>query len=168
MPRLINTNKAVLFSGLFCGPDPLSVSQPTEMTLKIMKYGGEGGIRTHDTVARMPHFECGAFDHSATSPLRWSALVRRGLSHSESLAGWQVVISSHFILLSSFYLDSFFALAYLRNPIGVDKSAPCPSRACAGHHRQPEFLGKSPEIPAQHRLIKRRPPVLTRAEPERT
>ena len=30
--------------------------------------GGEGGIRTHDTVARMPHFECGAFDHSATSP----------------------------------------------------------------------------------------------------
>jgi hypothetical protein len=30
--------------------------------------GGEGGIRTPDTVARMPHFECGAFDHSATSP----------------------------------------------------------------------------------------------------
>jgi hypothetical protein len=31
-------------------------------------YGGEGGIRTHDTLAGMPHFECGAFDHSATSP----------------------------------------------------------------------------------------------------
>ena len=30
--------------------------------------GGEGGIRTLDTVARIPHFECGAFDHSATSP----------------------------------------------------------------------------------------------------
>ena len=30
--------------------------------------GGEGGIRTLDTVARMPHFECGAFDLSATSP----------------------------------------------------------------------------------------------------
>ncbi len=30
--------------------------------------GGEGGIRTHDTLAGMPHFECGAFDHSATSP----------------------------------------------------------------------------------------------------
>src|SRR6476620_5907190 len=30
--------------------------------------GGEGGIRTHGTVARAPHFECGAFDHSATSP----------------------------------------------------------------------------------------------------
>ncbi|MBB3964388.1 hypothetical protein GGQ67_002045 [Rhizobium metallidurans] len=64
------------------------------------------------------------------------------------MAGWQVVISSHFILLSSFYLDSFFMLAYLRNPIGVDKSAPCPSRGRAGHHRQPEFPGKSPEIPA--------------------
>jgi hypothetical protein len=32
------------------------------------KGGGEGGIRTPDTVARMPHFECGAFNHSATSP----------------------------------------------------------------------------------------------------
>jgi hypothetical protein len=30
--------------------------------------GGEGGIRTPDTVARMPHFECGAFNRSATSP----------------------------------------------------------------------------------------------------
>jgi hypothetical protein len=31
-------------------------------------YGGEGGIRTPDRLAPMPHFECGAFDHSATSP----------------------------------------------------------------------------------------------------
>src|SRR5215813_1448587 len=43
--------------------------------------GGEGGIRTPDTVARMPHFECGAFNHSATSPYRsvmrpWCALSR--------------------------------------------------------------------------------------------
>jgi hypothetical protein len=37
--------------------------------------GGEGGIRTPDRLAPMPHFECGAFDHSATSPgcqNRWS------------------------------------------------------------------------------------------------
>ena len=34
------------------------------------EIGGEGGIRTHDTLASMPHFECGAFDHSATSPGR--------------------------------------------------------------------------------------------------
>lgn len=32
------------------------------------KNGGEGGIRTPGTVARTPHFECGAIDHSATSP----------------------------------------------------------------------------------------------------
>src|SRR5664279_103755 len=31
-------------------------------------FGGDGGIRTPDTVARMPHFECGAFNRSATSP----------------------------------------------------------------------------------------------------
>ena len=41
-----------------------------------MENGGEGGIRTPDTLARMPHFECGAIDHSATSPQkrlnRWS------------------------------------------------------------------------------------------------
>ena len=30
--------------------------------------GGEGGSRTPDTLACMPHFECGAIDHSATSP----------------------------------------------------------------------------------------------------
>src|ERR1044071_3151252 len=33
--------------------------------------GGQGGIRTPGTVARTPHFECGAIDHSATSP--WPA-----------------------------------------------------------------------------------------------
>lgn len=40
--------------------------------------GGEGGIRTPDTVARMPHFECGAFNHSATSPSRRGARRARG------------------------------------------------------------------------------------------
>lgn len=30
--------------------------------------GGEGGIRTPDALAGMPHFECGAFNRSATSP----------------------------------------------------------------------------------------------------
>src|ERR1700738_3002019 len=36
--------------------------------------GGEGGIRTPDRLAPMPHFECGAIDHSATSP---GAMTRR-------------------------------------------------------------------------------------------
>jgi hypothetical protein len=39
--------------------------------------GGEGGIRTPDTVARMPHFECGAFNHSATSPQKQGWAERR-------------------------------------------------------------------------------------------
>lgn len=34
-----------------------------------MINGGEAGIRTLGTLAGTPHFECGAFDHSATSPL---------------------------------------------------------------------------------------------------
>jgi hypothetical protein len=30
--------------------------------------GGQGGIRTHGTLAGTPHFECGAIDHSTTCP----------------------------------------------------------------------------------------------------
>ncbi len=42
---------------------------PTEFVFRpYLSNGGEGGIRTHGTVARTPHFECGAFDLSATSP----------------------------------------------------------------------------------------------------
>src|SRR4029079_15463924 len=36
--------------------------------IRYLVRGGEGGIRTHGTVARTPHFECGTIDHSATSP----------------------------------------------------------------------------------------------------
>ncbi|CAN0504423.1 unnamed protein product, partial [Discosporangium mesarthrocarpum] len=32
--------------------------------------GGEGGIRTHETVTRLHAFQACAFDHSATSPRR--------------------------------------------------------------------------------------------------
>jgi hypothetical protein len=35
---------------------------------KLLKYGGEGGIRTHDGREPMPDFESGTFNHSATSP----------------------------------------------------------------------------------------------------
>src|SRR5580698_8115147 len=34
------------------------------------KAGGQGEIRTLDTLASMPHFECGAFNRSATCPRR--------------------------------------------------------------------------------------------------
>ena len=39
-----------------------------QMQVGSKKSGGEGGIRTPDRLAPMPHFECGAFNHSATSP----------------------------------------------------------------------------------------------------
>jgi hypothetical protein len=42
------------------------------------KGGGEGGIRTPDRLAPMPHFECGAFNHSATSPVARVICATRG------------------------------------------------------------------------------------------
>ena len=48
----------------------------------VGRTGGEGGIRTPDTVARMPHFECGAFNHSATSPEPDWAVERVYLSNA--------------------------------------------------------------------------------------
>src|SRR5438128_3585158 len=59
-------------------------------------FGGEGGIRTRDTLASMPHFECGAFNHSATSPqgaalasrlVAWAAATRKqskGCAHGSN------------------------------------------------------------------------------------
>ena len=35
---------------------------------KTIGFGGQGGIRTHGTLAGTPHFECGAIDHSTTCP----------------------------------------------------------------------------------------------------
>src|SRR6201986_806270 len=42
--------------------------QPLSKVGERRRAGGEGGIRTPDRLAPMPHFECGAFNHSATSP----------------------------------------------------------------------------------------------------
>lgn len=42
-----------------------------------LENGGEGGIRTHGTREGTPHFECGAFDHSATSPQGSKTWTRR-------------------------------------------------------------------------------------------
>ena len=44
--------------------------------IRHLNHGGEGGIRTPGTLARTPHFECGAIDHSATSPADASARSR--------------------------------------------------------------------------------------------
>lgn len=43
-----------------------------------LENGGEGGIRTHGTIASTTVFETAPFDHSGTSPHVWSG-VRRGV-----------------------------------------------------------------------------------------
>ena len=48
--------------------------------------GGEAGIRTLGTLTGTPHFECGAFDHSATSPQR-TRPIKTGLGEIE---GWRI------------------------------------------------------------------------------
>ena len=37
--------------------------------MKTEKYGGQGGIRTHEGLAPLPVFKTGAFNRSATCPL---------------------------------------------------------------------------------------------------
>ena len=49
-------------------PRPFVGANPAKRAAASRLAGGEGGIRTPDRLAPMPHFECGAFDHSATSP----------------------------------------------------------------------------------------------------
>ena len=46
----------------------LSVSQKHYLNLLVYKYGGEGGIRTHGTVAGTLVFKTRALNHSTTSP----------------------------------------------------------------------------------------------------
>ena len=55
----------------FAGVWPTSAALSAEMKSELyqaLRGGGEGGIRTHGARKGTPHFECGAFDHSATSP----------------------------------------------------------------------------------------------------
>src|SRR3954465_5663575 len=58
------------------GAGTLELEIPAAESLILLGFrlgqasGGEGGIRTPDGLAPMPHFECGAFNHSATSPQR--------------------------------------------------------------------------------------------------
>src|SRR5271156_654256 len=55
--------------------------------IRCLDRGGEGGIRTPGTLARTPHFECGAIDHSATSPRgRASEALSLGAGSARRLA----------------------------------------------------------------------------------
>jgi hypothetical protein len=51
---------------------PLQKGVPKKKPLRskgVRSLNGEGGIRTLDRVAPIQHFQCCAFDHSATSPV---------------------------------------------------------------------------------------------------
>ena len=50
------------------GTEPCYDNNSNDYNAMRRGTGGEGGIRTPGTLARTPHFECGAIDHSATSP----------------------------------------------------------------------------------------------------
>ena len=59
--------------------------------------GGEGGIRTPDTLAGTPHFECGAFNHSATSPRGFDASAKRPPVVAAYVAA-QGLTGNHFVM----------------------------------------------------------------------
>ena len=52
----------------------LLVSQKHKLNLIVYKYGGEGGIRTHGTVAGTLVFKTRALNHSTTSPAGYSVV----------------------------------------------------------------------------------------------
>jgi hypothetical protein len=65
--------------GLKLGPaltlsqNPIFEMASSELNFKMLFYGGEGGIRTHDPVFdRIPLFESGALSRSATSPKNYT------------------------------------------------------------------------------------------------
>ena len=49
-------------------------------------YGGWGGIRTHETLPRLPVFKTGAFNHSATHPLETGCLATGGQGVNHAMA----------------------------------------------------------------------------------
>ena len=61
---------------------------PIQRADVVRRSSGQGEIRTHDTVAGMPVFETGAFNHSATCPGQPENLagVRRGVNETRRAA----------------------------------------------------------------------------------
>ena len=68
-PRLRYRSGGSAASALRIQPYSRKIESPNTLVSGSL-FCGEGGIRTHGPVTRTPHFECGAFDHSATSPVR--------------------------------------------------------------------------------------------------
>ena len=77
--RILRYREALLFA-----MRPASLECRSQNNIKnklsafVLRAGGEGGIRTPDTLTGMPHFECGGINHSPTSPrdADWQVALR--------------------------------------------------------------------------------------------
>jgi hypothetical protein len=91
------------------------ISQLCKTGWDSSRAGGEGGIRTPDTLASMPHFECGAFNHSATSPqVRGPLPARRTHSHCRAVRQER---------FGGRLLDSCVMFAYRRRKSGAGEAS---------------------------------------------
>ncbi len=66
IPKFGLWDRRAICSGLWLPPE---AGKLPRLAFAVRYWiGGQGGIRTHDTLAGTPHFECGTFNHSATCP----------------------------------------------------------------------------------------------------
>src|SRR5207245_411828 len=71
-PSGVDCFREVYFAGwLWCSftGSGISVGITDSQLSRLQGIGGEGGIRTPDTLPGMPVFKTGAINHSATSPI---------------------------------------------------------------------------------------------------
>ncbi len=67
--------------------------------------GGEGGIRTHGRLAPSPHFECGPFDHSGTSPKQVTGNREQGTGNRQPAGSGGPAAAPRLILPICFLLS---------------------------------------------------------------
>jgi hypothetical protein len=118
--------------------------------------GGEGGIRTPDRLAPMPHFECGAFDHSATSPGAMTGLPpsvgrssRRGWRRRQGAvgrkSGSREAVPSSWPGLTLLYAHIFTSHTFSPHPrVTASPLSREEPRACAASRRMARALVVDP------------------------
>jgi hypothetical protein len=87
--------KNLLNSGILGGNAFVSAlrADPISASDSDFQFWRRGGIRTPDAVSRIPVFETGAFDHSATSPTNISILYLNLITTAVCL--WPVLGAAH-------------------------------------------------------------------------
>jgi hypothetical protein len=76
---MVRSRRAREFDGRFISRTMREANKLTAIKVSKLtrpgRYGGWGGIRTLETLARLPVFKTGAFNHSATHPLKKNQIV---------------------------------------------------------------------------------------------